>query len=37
MLKDRETLTKKVLVEELVKNHHLTKKDAAEIVNNIFE
>lgn len=37
MLKDRETLTKKVLVEELVKNHHLTKKDAAEIVNNIFD
>lgn len=37
MLKDRETLTKKVLVEELVENHHLTKKDAAEIVNNIFD
>ncbi len=37
MLNDRETLTKKVMVEELVTSHNLTKKDASEIVNNIFD
>ena len=37
MAKEVETLTKKVLVEELAEKYDMTKKAATEVVNDVFE